>query len=738
MMKKIICMVICLLQIVALFCGCSIGASEVESIPYKTKASIVPSGTVAQSGDYKLEWDADRCSLAIFKGEDVVWASMPIDQYLNNTQEGAVKKYIESHIVVDYKDEATNTLTNVVSYIGAVEDGRVYSYLVKDGIRILYCFDKQCFAIPVIYRLKNGYLDVMIENSKIYECGNEVYQISVLPYSGAVENSADSRIFVPDGSGMIMNCDLDRNVRNYSGKVYGNDGAEPTSYKFVYEDYAHLPVFAVTNPSDGTYCSIINEGAPAVTINASAGDPIIGYSYAYATFKIRGSETVKIPQGWDTVSITGQYSDISRSSRMQMRIAFLDEYDKNFSSVANYYRDYLVEEKGLTKKGEEKLLYIDIPMALAQREFFFGLPHDVTKSITTYDQCLEILSDIYDNTGVASVARLSGIQSGGLEVTKIAGGFSTEKVLGSKKQLQNLIDTLKESKIEVFPDFDITRFRKSSNGYSIRSDSVKSATSMSSTQYFYSISTGEARTDTYTYYLLSPSSIYSAAEKLLGKIKKLNIGNLSLGTVGNSAYSDYGYEKGYIGADYLKQFGKISSLLASNNIKVMYDSANEYSAVTADYIINAPTGTSNYNAQDEWLPFYEMVFKGYVPMSCQSINLSDITKTELLKAVQCGIGLSFTVCGDETLDYSTSKFPQLLSGSYENSKESIIEMVKDTQDVLKEQAGAQLNGVKMISVDVYQSDFSNGNSVIVNYSDKDYNYNGYIVKALDYILLGGE
>ena len=76
---KIICVVICLLQIMLLFCGC--GVSKLyESVPLETQESFVPSGTVATKGDYSLEWDAERCSLAIFKKDSVVWASMPIEQ----------------------------------------------------------------------------------------------------------------------------------------------------------------------------------------------------------------------------------------------------------------------------------------------------------------------------------------------------------------------------------------------------------------------------------------------------------------------------------------------------------------------------------------------------------------------------------------------------------------------------------------------------------------------------------
>ena len=737
MKKRFLCILICLLLTVLLFSGCKGFSYAEESVPFKTKASYVPSGTIAKKGDYSLLWDADRCSLAVLRGDSVVWASMPIDQYLNNTQEGSVQKYIESHIIVDYKDETTNTLTKEISYIGAIENGRVYSYVVEDGIRILYCFDRLCFAIPVIYRLRDGYLDVMLENKGIYECGNEIYRISVLPYSMSVENSGKNRIFVPDGSGMIMNCNKGRDKREYSADVFGHDGAEPEKYKFLYEEKAHLPVFAIGGKQSGTFCTIINEGATAATINASAGDETIGYSYAYASFKIRGTQTVQIPQGWGKVSITGQYSDISRSNRMQMRISFLDEYDSSFCNVANYYRDYLIKEKGLKKVSDDRLLYIDIPMALSERKFFFGFPYDTMKSVTTYDQARGIIGDIYDETGVSPVVRLSGIQDGGLEVFKIAGGFELEKVLGDSEQLKKLLEKADGIGADIFPDFDVTRFSKSSSGFSVKSNSVKSSTSLSSPQYFYSISTGEVADDSYNYYLLTPPKIVSAVQKLIPNLRDFGFKNVSLSSLGEQFYSDYGYEKGYVGGDYSRAAKNVGKLLKSKKINVMYSSANEYSAVSASHIMNSPTNSSNYNIQDEWIPFYQIVFKGYVPMSSASINLADIDRDEFLRAVQTGVGLSFTVCGDETLDYSTSKFPQLLAGSYENSKAGITDMTKEFGEISGKFRNAEIVGFKRVADGVYETRFSNGETVTVNYTDGDYLYGQDKIPAKDYVFRKG-
>ncbi len=733
MQKRLICIIMGVLMMALSFCGCSVESNIQENIPYKTNASQVESGIVAKDGDLSLEWNAERCSLAILKGDKVIWASMPLSQYNNKGEIGKVEKYLESHLIVNYKSVETNNLASAVSYMSAFENGRIYSYKVENGIRLLYCFDEECFAIPVIYRLIDGSLDVMLENKNIYESGNQVYSISVLPYSSSVGNLEENRIFIPDGSGMVMKCDTNRTKREYSGSVYGDDPAEPSKYKFLYNQNINLPVFAVSSKETNTYCTIIKNGEVGTSINAMAGDTTMGCSYAYATFNIRGAETAQIAQGWGTVSISALYSDISRKGSMGLKISFLDSVEEDFSNVAEYYRNYLIKEKGLKQIANDRLLYLDIPMALSQKEFIFGIPNNKTVPITTYEQVKNITNDIYENTGISPIVRLSGIQSGGLEVSKIAGGYKTEKVLGNKKALNDLIESSKKLNIELYPDFDITRYNKSSAGFSLKSDSVKSPTKKIATQYFYSISTGTVEEKEYTYNLLSPKKLFVAAEKLVGKLNEIGFDKVSLSSLGYQAYSDYGYEEGYIGADYLYNIKKINEMLAKNKVDIMYENANQYAAVSASHITDVPLYSSGYNVQDEWLPFYQMVFKGYVPMSSESVNLVDDSRTEILRAIQLGIGLKYTVCGSETSNYATSKFSQLLAGNYENSKENIHKTVNEVSNVLKKVQNATIVNFEYVSDNVYTTNFSNGIKITVNYNDFKYEN----IEAQDYTITDG-
>lgn len=740
MKKSFISFFLCLTLVCTALSGCSVKtAKSVTDKICRAAENYVESGTVAENGGLGLIWDAERMALLVKRDGETVWASMPLKQYTDKTAANAVMKHLESQLIVEYIAGTTgSTVDTVTSYNGAVENGRVYSYLLKDGIRILYCFDDLFFAIPVEYRLKNGYLDVKIDLEQIYECTNRITKISVLPYAGGIDNVAENKIFMPDGSGMIMNCDSLRAGRTYSGSVYGEDKIEAEKYKFLDNAGVKLPVYALSDASGKTSCVIIDKNEAAAVINAGAGDETFGYSYAYTTFNVRGTKTITIPGSYERVSVSNQYSKLTDKLSIGERIYFIDDYDPEFISTAECYRNYLTENTEFSGSDNDASVYLDVPMALQQKEFVFGLPYRATKAITTYEAATEVLTAFVSEFDAVPIVRLKGIQAGGLDVTKVAGGFKTEKALGSKKELSSLLSEMQKMGITVFPDFDISRFNSSSADFKVSSSAACNATGMKSIQYFYKVSTGVGNENAKQYYLLSPSKLGKAADKLDDMLEQYGFNGVSLSTLSSSYYSDYKNNDNYIGAGYVKAIKAINTSYKEQDIALMYEAANQYAAVGASYIVDAPLGTSGYAAEDYWLPFYQMVFKGYIPMSSSSLNLADNGTSELLKAIQCGIGLKFTVCGTETAEYANSSFKELMAGSYENCKEQISDFLSKGKSTIDMLHNAKIVGFERIDDGICKTEFDNGCAVIVNYTGNSFVYMGNTIEAQGFILMKGE
>lgn len=732
MIKKILALVLCLCSLLTVLSGCTVDENVVGK-PVKTSENYVESGTVAQDGELRLDWDADRLALLIYKGDALIWSSMPKEQYLNNLYDGGVKSYLESSIMIEGKAVKEKSLTTVTSYTGAYEYGRTYSYKIDNGIRLLYCFDEQNAAIPVDYRLKNGYLDVNINLDSIYESQYQIYRISVLPYASSVLNEKTNEMFMPDGSGMVMYCDTDRASRVYKGYVYGQDKASTTQYQFTKTEDIKLPVYAVSD-AESTYCTIIDKGEECAEVNATAGDADLGFSYAYTTFAVRGTEAIALPQGWGHVMIGHQFSTLAKGTKVGQRIMFIDGQDTDFFKTANLYREYLVKEKGLEKQDNETALYLDLPMAASQREFFFGIPKKVVKPITTYEQAAEIIADVTEETGISPAVKLTGVQGGGLDATKIAGGFKTEAVLGNKKALNALLSSVEKNGAKLFPEFDLVRFTKSGNGFKVNTDAATSTTSLKASQYFYSVSTGGTKKNAYEYYLLAPNFFKEAAEKLTKTINKNAFTGVSLGTMGEITYGDYKRMENYVALNFSENVTKVSKVLKKNKTQIMFDSANQYAALLADYVADSPINSSNFTVEDEWLPFYHIVFKGYRAMSGASLTLTNNEADDFLRSVALGAGLYFTVCGTETSEYSASVFDTLAAGSYKDRKETMISTIKRGKDAIEATNGATISGYAVLANGVYKTTFSNGVEITINCNETDYNAENVSVGANDFII----
>lgn len=690
------------------------------------KETVVNSGIVAQDGENQLFWDNQRVALLWYKGDKLVWSSLPETQY-NNPSDGGVGMRLESHLVVQYVNGETGLLDTEYSQYAANENGRVFSEKIDNGIKITYCMDSCYIAIPVEYSFKDGYLSAKINTSEIYEDGSQIYKITIMPYGVSKNSSEDSFLFLPDGCGMTVSTKQDKEF-NYSGKVYGRDYT--ISYKYSFNNTADvkLPVFGSFGGSDNNCCCIIDGTEGSAEIVANFGNADIGYAYAAATFNLRGSEVVTHSQKWGAVTVDNSYSDIIKGAQLSVRFYPMNQ-ESDCSDIAEIYRNYLIKEKKLSKNSDDKILYLNAVMAASKRKFYFGYPVDKTISLTTYSQIDSIIKDIETKTGNLPVVRLEGAQDGGIEIKKVAGGYRLESMSGKSSELSDLC-----KKYEIYPDFDLIRFKNSGNGIKVSKDAAVNATSLKSLQYFMNMATGTIDSNQYKYVLLSPLKFNSAAEKLFKELKKWDINTVSLSTLGYMNYSDYRYNQSYVSSLNPTITLGISTNFKKNKIDIMYDSANAYAAVCAKYIVNSPSITSNYSYQHDWFPFYQMVFKGYVSLAGEPLNLSDNSIYNLLYAAQTGSGLMFTVTGNDIgTDFVSSQYKSLSCGSYDMTSPQIKESLEIMQEVFGAVKNASLISFKRIEKDLYRSDFDNGISVIVNYGNKDKSYKNLTIKAKNFI-----
>lgn len=709
-------------------CGCNSNkkvVDEAKNMPYDSIPSnnAAPSGVIADNGNYELSWDAEQaCILLKDKISDVVWSTIPYDFYLNNKTSGRDVVMMTSPIMLEYVSiKNKSAIKTINGYNGILKNGKIGSEIIKDGVKVTYFFDKLEIAIPVEYTLRDSGLVASIIVDEISESDNLVYKISLAPFLCNSVNSQEKNenyLVIPSGNGALMYTDVRNNgIREYSERVYGEDNSRHLSEKILNTETIRMAFFGAKD-GNKAICGIIEEGASCAQIDAIAGDEKIGRSAVYPTFVLRGSDVSAISFGQGNVSeVETISSDKINAKRITVSYCVLNNEDANYSGMSRIYQNYLIKSNKI-EKINEKNLTVNILGGLQVKSLFLGIPYYKTVSATTFNEALGIIKEVNSISDLTMDVVLSGFGNTGLDVGEIAGGYKFHSVFGSKKDFINLKDYCDDNKIDLYVDFDIVNFNKSSNGFSKTFHAAKSANSFTAYQSYYSPALRNEDERFEKFVLLNRSKLNNAAVKLFDFADKYEINNIGISTLGNTAYSDYDDKNYYVRGQMEKDVKAIISNAKKDGLNVLISQANDYAAICADKIIDVPTTSSKYDVLDEDIPLYQMTFKGISNISVSSLNTTINSRKSFLKALEGGSGISFTLSANYDTDFATSKHTAFAVSYAPDNIELIKSYSKESKEFYNSIKSAKVKNHFIISSDVRCTEFDNGVKLFVNYSDE--------------------
>ncbi len=699
---------------------CFAGCKEKKQVSYdiSSHTNKIYSQTISSNSDYKLIWDADSaCVILKNLKNEKVWSNIPYE-YL---KEGGTSASVNSTINITVMNTVSMKQDELRGYTEVMENGRVSSEVIENGIRVTYYFDNYCIAIPVEYTLRNNSISATVKTKEIVEGGEYILiSFDLAPFMCSAPNTDnDAYLVVPSGSGALMSVSENADTtRKYSGAVYGEDAARIQPEILIDSEQIYMPVFASVLSDGNALMGIIESGAQTAKIEAEAGNTRSGWSNIYPKFYVRGYDS------YPTTQFIWSYQDLSYFSQeitdTVITVGYYPLYDTeaNYIGVAKKYREYLKSVGRFLESDAEYSPYALSLVGGAQKTVATGgIPHKVTSVVTTFSDAQNIISDIIKNANINPVVQLIGYGDNGLDAGKIAGGYKFSSDFGGNKGHNSLEKYCKENKINIFTDFEMIRFSKSGNGFSYNFDVAKSASLNIAESYL--INTPLRNYDESTAYrFLKKSQILGAVDKLVNMANKNEISGISLSSLSNTAYSDFSHEqfgvKGKTGELAFNSFVKIKD----SGRRVSASSANDYAAGVADILFNTPIDNGEYDVFSEWVPLYQMVFTGSKPIYSSYINLEADANKAIMRAVASGTGLGFALTDSYDIDLAVSKAFSLYGTVYEDNKELILNAVKLYGDYYKAINGAQIDNYILNDDGVSVTEFNNGITVYVNHTDK--------------------
>ena len=564
-------------------------------------------GKVCENDRFELYWDNSLKRVSFEdKQSGAVWGQIPASAQNGVTENGVKKKnhpQLESALQVNYQDPKSFDEITLYSYTGAVQEGEIYTEKIDNGLKVIYEFTEFDIAVPVEYTIGEDSFAVTVDPKCISEGEDyKVTSVALEPFlCGLKNNSKNSFLFFPDGSGAIVEPVGEQAVGNVGSKeVYGGDSAYRKFGTSTTSEQIKMPIFAAKK-GDSAVLGVISSGAPSASINWNIGSNDIGYSTVYPSFRIRGFKNIERPENFITTTTLGNFKVFDKgilTTPVKAEYFVLSGEKASVYGMAEKYRDYLKKHSGFEKSENKEVdASFKIIGATLQPDFILGIPTSKLFPLTTAAEAEKIANELSEKIGSNINLNLLGFGQSGVDAQKVAGGFKTAGKLGNMEKLYFALD---KKGINAFLDYDVIAFNKSGGGFS-KKDAAVYSSGMSIT--YTSFDTVSKASNNDRFYLLSRSNLSRAVEKIIKVSAKKGISGISLNSLGATVYSDYANQETYLANNMENDVAKLFAGVKKGGYKLLSTSANSYAAVNADYVNDAPIYSSDHIAFDFDVPF---------------------------------------------------------------------------------------------------------------------------------------
>lgn len=648
--------------------------------------------------------------------------------------EGVAKTDIRSALRITYTNSSMKT-KDTNSYAGSVMKKAATMTKVDNGIRIDYNFKEAKITIPVQYTLtedgfraeilykeiKDG-TTVKAEDEKTEEDGsNTLNSIDFLMYFGAASETDKGYIVIPDGSGALINFNNEKNVDTmmYRKPFYGKDHAETTEsdIESSRNEKISLPVFGMVKNGYGFLAEVVSGAENANLEAATAGNRLVGgYNIVYTSTAYRISYSLPLMGqiSSETSNALFNAEDPSSLESYAIEYHFSSDNKADYISLADMYRNILLEREWLTKDEISDSFYVEVYGAVNKKKSFLGFVYTAREKLTTFSQAQTILQDLVaggvDDIQVQYVNFSNDFFKNDMEI-KLAPSSN----LGGKKGVTSLLDYTSNNNINVSFAADFTTMGSSGNGVSTIWDAADAINISPIKVYPISLNGNTYNTAKRPYYLLVPEKYNKAVNTLMKSTDKYGYQSLYFDDEAMQLYSDLapdGYQSERTSAAQAEQYAR----LAEAGLDLTFSNPNAYLYAHADHLVNIPVCSSKEVLFDMDVPFLQTVLRGTKNFSGESMNITDVSAKSFLRHLEYATDIRYAITQADNEALLNTDHTFLYSSTYDKFQDTIKERYAIVKEFGKAVGDATITAHERVD-DVATVTYSNGAKVIVNYKD---------------------
>ncbi|NMA73858.1 MAG: hypothetical protein GX963_06785 [Bacteroidales bacterium] len=639
------------------------------------------------------------------------------EQWANFSKSGVVIEYLKGTNIVYYQADmysenpTIKVSKNSTGFVASVD------------------YDSLGFGYELHVNLEDDVLTASIPIESIYE-DSETFKIAnvyVYPFMGYTKmDEVEGYMFVPDASGSLIH------YKDYRGQfkqpfnqmIYGaNIGIDESHVLSLFRGMNTInesmglvmPVFgSVHTDKELGFLGIIDSGDVSARLYAYPNGAILPYNWITPSFIYRQFYNQLTSKSSGTMVIRQEKKN---DFDISLQYHLIDGDEANYVGMAKVYRTYL-EEKEVLK--DEEIDY-KIRVDFLASEVKSGLLKRQTVTMTTFDQVQSILQTLKDKGTTDVLSVIKGWQSGGPYTSLPHKNFKTDSSLGS-------LSDLKDTENIIF-DNDLQRYNPKTN----KMNSATLVKKLNKRTYVEEVF-GKVYDK---YYFITPEQSLQNSDKLIQEFSKNDLKNVAIEGISENLFSYLLKGDPVDRVHSTKVYKQILEQFKKSNFNLSLYAPNAVFWEYADNLLDVQVDSSNYVFTGEEVPFLEIVLKGKKAMYAPYTNFNANHDTYMLNMIEYGVYPSFILTYEPSSLLQLTNSSDLYSTYYEEYIDQIVEY-----DAIFSELHSKIKGATI--EDHYRNGnfvevtYSNGVKVIVNYGDSAVEYDGVVVKAMDFEVIGNE
>ncbi|HET7615450.1 MAG TPA: DUF5696 domain-containing protein [Bacillales bacterium] len=712
---------------------------EVETNADLPIRAIPDAYTLAASSD-QLELYVNRKNASILvknKKSGYVWGSVPKDKVLQNAKlNDQWLAKVHSPLLIGYFNEEAMLNEGSFGTLG----GRVKNFQrIDGGFAASIRFEKIDLDVTMKVTVDDRSLVVQIPDDEIRE-GKTFKLASLQPYpflGSVLKAETPGYMFVPDGSGALIR--FREKHPNYGvpfdRKIYGSDASidsqvEPETGM----QPMAVPVFGVVHGvGKNAFLGVVENGKYNAEIEAFPSGVHTAINWISTKFIVRNAYFQPTSKNMGGIN-TFQKKRIS--SDHQIRYFFLDGDEADYTGMAKRYRDYLIQKGALSKQSNQDSSTIPLRVEFLGAEMTPALLGVDTVTMTTFEDAGKIVEDLLDSGIQQMKVVYRGWGEGGLTGNNPK-KFPVSEKLGGSEGLESFQHLLRKHRIPLYLYTDYMTAYQDTDHFSIKRDAIRKM-SNEILKGSFDRKFIENPFEHLTFYFLNPGKAKAIAAKDVERLAELDVKGMAIAGISNRLFSDHHPERTYSRLEAAETYEQLAKHASDRLGSVAMYEPNDYLVPETDAIFDIPMSSSHYMYETDTVPFLQIVYHGFVDYFADFSNFHANPHEKLLRMIEYGAYPSFYLTKEPSWKLQDTPSSRLFTSQYDNWKDEILLEYRKANQALRHVQNAMIEDRSVPAWGVVKVTYSNGYSVVVNYTGEEVKVNGETIKANGFKVIGGE